>query len=101
MTGAVSVHPKMAATPTRRAFVCAVFTLGMSLSGCAHVDKINVAAIGNIVNQLHVHIVGRNRGDVAWPGTVWACDEKKPFSDVELLDLQTRFTLAFNSARRG
>ena len=44
MTGAVSVHPKMAATPTRRAFVCAVFTLGMSLSGCAHVDKINVDA---------------------------------------------------------
>lgn len=64
-----------------------------------HVDKINVAAIGNIVNQLHIHIVGRNRGDVAWPGTVWACDEKRPFSDAELLDLQTRFTLAFNSAR--
>jgi len=63
------------------------------------VDKINVAAIGNIVNQLHVHIVGRDRGDVAWPGTVWACDEKKPFSDAELLDFQTRFTLAFNSAR--
>jgi hypothetical protein len=44
MTGAVSVHPKMAATPTRRAFVCAVFALGMSLSGCAHVDKINADA---------------------------------------------------------
>jgi diadenosine tetraphosphate (Ap4A) HIT family hydrolase len=64
-----------------------------------HVDKINVAAIGNIVNQLHIHIVGRNRGDVAWPGTVWACDEKRPFSDAELLDFQTRFTLAFNSTR--
>ena len=62
-----------------------------------HVDKINVAAIGNIVNQLHIHIVGRNRGDVAWPGTVWACDEKRPFSDAKLLDFQTRFTLAFNS----
>jgi diadenosine tetraphosphate (Ap4A) HIT family hydrolase len=64
-----------------------------------HVDKINVAAIGNIVNQLHIHIVGRNRGDVAWPGTVWACDEKRPFSDGELLDFQTRFTLAFTSTK--
>jgi hypothetical protein len=44
MTGAVSVHSKMAATPTRRAFVCAVFALGMSLGGCAHVDKINADA---------------------------------------------------------
>lgn len=44
MTGAVSVHPKMAATPTRRAFVCAVFALGMSLSGCAHVGKISADA---------------------------------------------------------
>ena len=34
----------MTATPTRRAFVCAVFALGISLSGCAHVDKINADA---------------------------------------------------------
>lgn len=59
------------------------------------VDKINVAAIGNIVSQLHIHIVGRFHGDVAWPGTVWACNEKKPFSDTELLHLQTSFTRHF------
>lgn len=65
------------------------------------VDKINVASIGNIVSQLHIHIVGRNRGDVAWPGTVWACNEKQPFSDAERLDFQTRFNLAFNSGQPG
>ncbi|MEQ8968048.1 MAG: HIT domain-containing protein [Azospirillaceae bacterium] len=32
------------------------------------VDKINVAALGNVVAQLHVHVVGRRRDDFAWPG---------------------------------
>ena len=34
-------------------------------------DKLNVAAIGNVVPQLHVHIVARRRGDAAWPKPVW------------------------------
>lgn len=37
-------------------------------SGCR---KVNVGALGNIVSQLHVHIVARNEGDAAWPGPVW------------------------------
>jgi diadenosine tetraphosphate (Ap4A) HIT family hydrolase len=35
------------------------------------VDKLNVAAIGNCVRQLHVHVVGRHAGDYCWPGVVW------------------------------
>ncbi len=35
------------------------------------VDKINVGALGNVVAQLHVHVVGRAAGDPAWPGPVW------------------------------
>lgn len=34
-------------------------------------DKLNVGALGNIVRQLHVHLVGRREGDAAWPGPVW------------------------------
>ena len=34
-------------------------------------QKINVAAIGNLVPQLHIHVVGRNPGDPCWPGVVW------------------------------
>ena len=33
--------------------------------------KINVGALGNVVRQLHVHVVARNEGDFAWPGPVW------------------------------
>ncbi|KQY35206.1 diadenosine tetraphosphate hydrolase [Caulobacter sp. Root487D2Y] len=35
------------------------------------VDKLNVGALGNVTPQLHVHVVGRRRGDPAWPGPVW------------------------------
>jgi diadenosine tetraphosphate (Ap4A) HIT family hydrolase len=35
------------------------------------VDKLNVGALGNVTPQLHVHILGRRRGDPAWPGPVW------------------------------
>ena len=35
------------------------------------VEKINIGALGNIVRQLHVHVVGRHAGDAAWPGPVW------------------------------
>jgi diadenosine tetraphosphate (Ap4A) HIT family hydrolase len=38
------------------------------ITGC---DKLNIAAIGNVVAQLHVHIVARRRGDPVWPRTVW------------------------------
>jgi diadenosine tetraphosphate (Ap4A) HIT family hydrolase len=35
------------------------------------VEKLNVGALGNVVAQLHIHVVGRRRDDPAWPGPVW------------------------------
>ncbi|CAN7244181.1 HIT family protein [Pseudoxanthomonas sp. LjRoot143] len=35
------------------------------------VQKLNIGALGNIVRQLHIHLVGRHGGDAAWPGPVW------------------------------
>jgi diadenosine tetraphosphate (Ap4A) HIT family hydrolase len=37
-------------------------------TGCR---KVNIGALGNIVSQLHVHVIARNEGDAAWPGPVW------------------------------
>jgi diadenosine tetraphosphate (Ap4A) HIT family hydrolase len=34
-------------------------------------DKLNIAAIGNIVRQMHIHLVARRRDDFCWPGVVW------------------------------
>ena len=41
------------------------------LRATVEVDKLNLGALGNIVRQLHVHVVARREGDAAWPGPVW------------------------------
>ena len=48
------------------------------------VDKVNVAAIGNIVRQMHIHVVGRTETDYCWPNVVWGAEGSKPYSDSEL-----------------
>lgn len=50
-----------------------------SITGC---DKINVAALGNVVPQLHVHIIARSRSDTAWPKPVWGAVPPKDYLDV-------------------
>ncbi|HEY1630334.1 MAG TPA: HIT family protein [Rhizomicrobium sp.] len=43
--------------------------------------KINVGALGNMVPQLHVHVIARNPGDPAWPGPVWGHGAAVPYTD--------------------
>jgi diadenosine tetraphosphate (Ap4A) HIT family hydrolase len=43
------------------------------------VEKLNVGALGNMVPQLHVHVIGRRKGDPAWPGPVWGHSDPKPW----------------------
>lgn len=43
-------------------------------------DKLNVAALGNLVEQLHVHLVARRHDDPAWPRPVWGVGERQPWS---------------------
>ncbi len=45
----------------------------------ARPDKVNVGALGNLVPQLHVHVVGRFRSDPAWPGPVWGHGTRVPY----------------------
>lgn len=52
------------------------------------VEKVNVAAIGNQVRQLHIHIVGRHSNDIAWPGVIWACSEKQPYEESRFQEIQ-------------
>jgi diadenosine tetraphosphate (Ap4A) HIT family hydrolase len=44
-------------------------------------DKVNVGALGNVVAQLHVHVIGRYRSDPAWPGPVWGFGMRQPYPD--------------------
>lgn len=43
-------------------------------------DKLNVACIGNMVRQMHIHVVGRSENDPAWPGTVWASEANAAYA---------------------
>ena len=45
------------------------------------VEKINVGNLGNIVTQLHVHVIGRFKGDPAWPGPVWGHSNPVPWPE--------------------
>ncbi|QLE78223.1 HIT family protein [Francisella sp. Scap27] len=44
------------------------------------VDKINVATIGNVVKQMHIHVVGRFEDDSVWPAPVWGNIESKEYT---------------------
>lgn len=44
-------------------------------------DKINVASLGNVVPQLHIHVLARYQNDRAWPGPIWGTQASKSFDD--------------------
>ncbi len=50
------------------------------------VEKLNIAALGNIVKQLHVHVVGRHQQDYCWPKLVWASDPQPGYSDAAVAE---------------
>lgn len=57
--------------------------LGALVGGLPEVGKVNIGALGNMVRQLHVHILGRREGDPAWPGPVWGHSPAKPYGSEE------------------
>ncbi|MBS0487463.1 MAG: HIT domain-containing protein [Proteobacteria bacterium] len=57
------------------------------LNRCAHAmqslftpDKLNIAALGNVVEQLHVHVIARHMQDAAWPRPAWGFGEREPYA---------------------
>jgi diadenosine tetraphosphate (Ap4A) HIT family hydrolase len=58
--------------------------LSCSLEKVFKADKINIAALGNIVPQLHIHHVVRYRNDKAWPAPVWGADKSQAYSEAVL-----------------
>lgn len=67
-----------------------------ALTALFHPDKLNIGAIGNIVSQLHVHIVARFRADPAWPKPVWGAAPREAYDAGALAER----TAALRSALR-
>jgi diadenosine tetraphosphate (Ap4A) HIT family hydrolase len=60
----------------QRALVGEITQVGRALEALLRPDKLNVAALGNVVPQLHVHVIARFANDVAWPQPVWGRGER-------------------------
>lgn len=60
------------------------------------VDKINFASIGNIVKQMHFHLVARIEQDSCWPGVVWGTIAKIKYSKQQAEDLTKLLTKEIN-----
>ncbi len=62
------------------------------------VDKVNVGALGNIVRQLHVHVIGRTTGDPAWPGPVWGAGTARRYDGEEARGVTAKMRDRMNCA---
>ncbi|KZN59913.1 HIT domain-containing protein [Pseudoalteromonas luteoviolacea] len=56
-------------------------------------DKLNVAALGNMVPQLHVHHIARYANDAAWPKPVWGVNPAQPYTEAQLVELKKALAL--------
>ncbi|WAC43879.1 HIT domain-containing protein [Pseudomonas sp. SL4(2022)] len=63
------------------------------LKDCFAADKMNVATLGNVVSQLHMHVIVRRREDVAWPAPVWGKHPAQPYTPEQLAVLKARLRL--------
>ena len=60
-----------------------IMTIARAIGAWPGVEKVNIGALGNIVSQLHIHIIGRHADDPAWPGPVWGHSARVPYMDGE------------------
>lgn len=61
-------------------------------------DSMNVAALGNVVSQLHIHHVVRFEHDASWPGPIWGQGTAIPYQNTELQALKTKLAGCFKGA---
>jgi diadenosine tetraphosphate (Ap4A) HIT family hydrolase len=59
-------------------------------------DKMNVATLGNVVSQMHMHVIVRKRDDIAWPAPVWGKHPAKPYSAEQVAVIRERLRLVLD-----
>lgn len=73
-----------------------VVSVGRALETIVHPDKLNVASLGNVVSQLHVHVIARFTNDAAWPRPVWGVGERVPYAEARRDELIREIRSALN-----
>ncbi|MBA1274446.1 HIT family protein [Stutzerimonas azotifigens] len=56
-------------------------------------DKMNVATLGNMVSQLHMHVIARRKGDAAWPAPVWGRQEPIAYRQEQISAIRNKLKL--------
>jgi diadenosine tetraphosphate (Ap4A) HIT family hydrolase len=74
-----------------------VALVSRALKEATRCDKLNVAAIGNVVPQLHIHVVARTKDDALWPKPVWGAAPPRAYDPAAL----ERFVTAIRERVRG
>lgn len=64
--------------------------LAGALKASYNADKMNVAALGNVVSQLHVHVIVRHHDDAAWPAPVWGKHPAVAYGDEQVQAIRQR-----------
>lgn len=77
-------------TRQRRALIEEVVRVEQALKVLFTPDKLNVAALGNAVRQLHVHVIARHTNDPAWPSPVWGRTQARPYTPEQLSERSRR-----------
>ena len=67
--------------PDQQRLIAESSMLAATISEQFRADKINIAALGNVVPQLHIHHIVRYRNDAAWPAPVWGKHPPTPYTD--------------------
>ncbi|GGD55449.1 HIT domain-containing protein [Pseudoxanthomonas indica] len=78
----------------QRLLLAEINQAGALIRAQAGVEKLNIGALGNIVRQLHVHLVGRHAGDASWPGPVWGAGSAQRFDGEALAQEVERWRIA-------
>ncbi|QDV52826.1 HIT domain-containing protein [Gimesia fumaroli] len=54
-------------------------------------DKLNIATLGNVVSQLHIHVIGRKQSDPYWPAPVWGQAESRAYTNSDITKIKNAF----------
>lgn len=55
-------------------------------------DKLNIATLGNVVSQMHIHVIGRKFDDPYWPAPVWGQPGSRIYTDDQVSQIKQAFT---------
>lgn len=76
-----------------------IIKLSKILSDEFHADKINIGSLGNIVSQLHIHVVARKVNDPAWPLPVWGYEKPVKYKKSESVNIIKLLRIKFNNRK--